>query len=398
MSLVDVDEPRRRSPSSRSTGRGPTPSPRSSSPSLRAALARNAGRAALVLASAQPGLFSAGWDLPLISALGPRRRWRASSPATAISSARSSLFAAPLVAALPGHAIAGGLIVAAAADERIAARGQGRVRPLGGRARRAAAGLLPRDLPPRPRRRGRWSGLRRRGRTCRSSRALAIGLLDRVVPAAEPARRRARAGARSSLADRPARLRGDQAPRPRATRWRASTRRGGRSLPRFLVQRRREAAHRRAGRETDREDESWFPVILSDAKICSSREAPRSSSSLDPHLDGIPMIPLDEILEALDLSRLEPGIGFLEALFARFNARVPVRDRLEDRAQRRRRRPGREAARPGGLLGRAPGVRRRRDLLCARRRVRRAARRTRVRPSRRRSAGSHSDSTTPRCS
>ena len=34
-------------------------------------------------------------------------------------------------------------------------------------------------------------------------------------------------------------------------------------------------------------------------------------------------IPLDEVLEALDLSRAEPGIGLLEALFARFNARVP---------------------------------------------------------------------------
>ncbi len=35
------------------------------------------------------------------------------------------------------------------------------------------------------------------------------------------------------------------------------------------------------------------------------------------------MISADEILEALDLSRAEPGAGFLEALFARFNARVP---------------------------------------------------------------------------
>lgn len=35
------------------------------------------------------------------------------------------------------------------------------------------------------------------------------------------------------------------------------------------------------------------------------------------------MIASDEILEALDLSRAEPGAGFLEALFARFNAGVP---------------------------------------------------------------------------
>jgi len=32
---------------------------------------------------------------------------------------------------------------------------------------------------------------------------------------------------------------------------------------------------------------------------------------------------LDEILESLDLSRAQPGAGFLEALFTRFNARVP---------------------------------------------------------------------------
>jgi hypothetical protein len=35
------------------------------------------------------------------------------------------------------------------------------------------------------------------------------------------------------------------------------------------------------------------------------------------------VIPTEEILDALDLSRAEPGIGFLEALYARFIARVP---------------------------------------------------------------------------
>lgn len=35
------------------------------------------------------------------------------------------------------------------------------------------------------------------------------------------------------------------------------------------------------------------------------------------------MIPVEDVLEALDLSRAEPGSGFLEALFARFNAKVP---------------------------------------------------------------------------
>lgn len=35
------------------------------------------------------------------------------------------------------------------------------------------------------------------------------------------------------------------------------------------------------------------------------------------------MIPLDDVLEALDLSRAEPGAGLLQALFERFNACVP---------------------------------------------------------------------------
>jgi N-acetyltransferase len=35
------------------------------------------------------------------------------------------------------------------------------------------------------------------------------------------------------------------------------------------------------------------------------------------------MIPLLEVLESLDLSRAEPGIGLLRALFSRFNARIP---------------------------------------------------------------------------
>ena len=35
------------------------------------------------------------------------------------------------------------------------------------------------------------------------------------------------------------------------------------------------------------------------------------------------MLPVDDILEALELPRAEPGIGYLERLFARFNDRVP---------------------------------------------------------------------------
>lgn len=57
-----------------------------------------------------------------------------------------------------------------------------------------------------------------------------------------------------------------------------------------------------------------------------------------------PLPPVEEILEALDLSRAEPGSGFLAALFARFNAKVPfenaskiVRDaEVEDPAEKPR--------------------------------------------------------------
>lgn len=58
------------------------------------------------------------------------------------------------------------------------------------------------------------------------------------------------------------------------------------------------------------------------------------------------MLPADEILEALDLSRAEPGLGFLEALFSRFVSRVPfesaskiLRNASESDAARRPRRP-----------------------------------------------------------
>jgi hypothetical protein len=40
----------------------------------------------------------------------------------------------------------------------------------------------------------------------------------------------------------------------------------------------------------------------------------------EPELEPLP---LDDILEALDLSRAVPGVGLLERLFVRFNARVP---------------------------------------------------------------------------
>ena len=150
---------------------------------LRAVLRENGGARALVLTSSNPKLFSAGWDLPIISALD---RSAMNDYLESFCDLVREIFVcpAPLVAALPGHAIAGGLIVAAAADERLAADGPGRFGlsevalgvplpacclelfryVLGGRAMErltASAENMPGD------------------------RALVIGLLDRVVPPAD---------------------------------------------------------------------------------------------------------------------------------------------------------------------------------------------------------------------
>src|ERR1700674_3593906 len=57
-------------------------------------------------------------------------------------------------------------------------------------------------------------------------------------------------------------------------------------------------------------------------------------------------LPIDDILDALDLSRAEPGLGFLEALFSRFVSRVPfenaskiLRNAQESEPARKPRRP-----------------------------------------------------------
>jgi enoyl-CoA hydratase/carnithine racemase len=78
---------------------------------------------AVVLASSQP-LFSAGWDLLAVRTLGREDMARFLADFCALVR-RIFAFDGPILAALPGHAIAGGLIVAAAVDERIAAEGKG---------------------------------------------------------------------------------------------------------------------------------------------------------------------------------------------------------------------------------------------------------------------------------
>jgi enoyl-CoA hydratase len=90
---------------------------------LRRELADAREARAVVLASSQK-LFSGGWDLPTIVDFERARMEEFVSAYTDLIRYVFS-YPAPVVAALNGHAIAGGLILAAAADERIAAEGKG---------------------------------------------------------------------------------------------------------------------------------------------------------------------------------------------------------------------------------------------------------------------------------
>jgi enoyl-CoA hydratase len=150
---------------------------------LRVALRENAGARAVVLASAQPGLFSAGWDLPRISAMA-RAEMKEYLESFCDLVAEIFTYPAPVVAALPGHAIAGGLIVACAADERYAAEGKGRFGlsevSLGVPLPACCLELFAYVLGPR-----RMERLTASAQNLPADQALSLGLLDRVVPAAD---------------------------------------------------------------------------------------------------------------------------------------------------------------------------------------------------------------------
>ncbi len=162
---------------------------------MRAALAEHAGAAALVLASSQK-LFSAGWDLPLVAGFDRREMEKFLADFTALMRELFT-FDAPVVAALPGHAIAGGLILASAADERIAAEGNGEFGlsevALGVPIPRACYEIFRHVLGDRGAER-----LAAAGDNVSSARALETGLVDRLAGRSRPAyaeiKRRARAG------------------------------------------------------------------------------------------------------------------------------------------------------------------------------------------------------------
>ena len=149
---------------------------------LRHAIADAADAPALVLASSQ-SLFSAGWDLPTVHAFGREEMSRFLASFTALMR-ELFVFEGPVVAVLPGHAIAGGLILASGADERIAAEGEGQFGlsevALGVPIPRAAYEVFRYMLGDRGAER-----LTAAGDNVSGARALSIGLLDRIVPAAD---------------------------------------------------------------------------------------------------------------------------------------------------------------------------------------------------------------------
>jgi len=150
---------------------------------LSEALTAHSKARGIVLASALPGLFSAGWDLPLLIDLD-RKRMASFVGAFCDLVRQAFVLGPPVVAALPGHAIAGGLIFAMAADERIAARGGGKF----GLSEVVLGLSVPACLmePFRhvvgPRAMERLAST---GENLDVDRAVAIGLLDRAVPADE---------------------------------------------------------------------------------------------------------------------------------------------------------------------------------------------------------------------
>ncbi len=150
---------------------------------LSEALAAQDAARGVVLASAMPGMFSAGWDLPRI--VDANRAAMENFVGSFCDLVRQLfVFGPPLVAALPGHAIAGGLIVAMGADERLAANGKGKF----GLSEVILGVSVPQCLM-EPFRHvvgaRHMERLAATGENVGVEEALAIGLVDRVVPAEE---------------------------------------------------------------------------------------------------------------------------------------------------------------------------------------------------------------------
>ena len=149
---------------------------------LRAKLRASSSACAIVFASSQK-IFSGGWDLTIV---GELERPAMADFVAGYTDLVRDVFAceAPTVAALPGHAIAGGLIFAASADERIAADGGATL----GLSEVALAVPIPAALYEIFRfvlgDRGA-ERLAAGGENLTLDRAEALGLVDRIVPPGE---------------------------------------------------------------------------------------------------------------------------------------------------------------------------------------------------------------------
>jgi enoyl-CoA hydratase len=168
---------------------------------LRRAFAESSGGRAVLLSSALPNLFSAGWDLPTIVHFDRGQMGRfVDSYCDLVREVFA--FGAPVLAALSGHAIAGGLILAAAADERYAAVGKAQFGlsevALGVPVPACLLEVFRHAIGARATER-----LAAAGENCSAQGAVAIGLADRALESGElPARAWERI---RFLADRPAR-------------------------------------------------------------------------------------------------------------------------------------------------------------------------------------------------
>jgi enoyl-CoA hydratase len=167
---------------------------------LARAFADSSEAGAVVLASSSPGMFSAGWDLRQM-VTESRATFEAFVESYCDLVRQIFVFERPVVAAVNGHAIAGGLIVAAAADERVASQGKGELGLsevlLGVPVPACLLEVFRHAVGPHAMER-----LAATGENVSVDRALAMGLVDRVVPAeslASEAEERAR-----FLASRPA--------------------------------------------------------------------------------------------------------------------------------------------------------------------------------------------------
>jgi len=146
---------------------------------IRDALSQAASAGAVVVTSALPTMFSGGWDLPVLVSF--KRDAMAEFVAEYCDLVRQLfVFPAPVVAALPGHAVAGGLILAAAADERLVAAGRAQLGlsevALGVPVPRCLYEIFRHGIGPRAAER-----LAASGENLTADAALRIGLVDRVV-------------------------------------------------------------------------------------------------------------------------------------------------------------------------------------------------------------------------